>query len=360
MPGAKGGTKGEEMRTGTLRSTAWIIGFSGLAALLPATAPHAQDADAFFAAHNKLVFGAPSDAGGGYDTYMRLLSRYMPRYMPGNPTIVVQNIPAAGGMALGNMIYNTAAKDGTFMGIVRGTVIQEEIYKNPAVHFESRKFRWIGNMNRDFDACVFGANSGLKSWSDVYKREASVGGSGAGAQSYSFPVIYNALLGTKFKVIVGYPGTPERYLAMERGELDGACGITTSTLRAVLAEPFRDGKILLLAQAGSVKDPEFPKVPNILDEAKTPETRQALQFMYAALDLGRPLAVAAETPPDRVALLRRAFDQAMKDPELIADAGKLKLDVNWVNGADTEAAVAELYKTPATVIERIQKALAPK
>jgi tripartite-type tricarboxylate transporter receptor subunit TctC len=194
----------------------------------------------------------------------------------------------------------------------------------------------------------------------MYQRQASVGGSGAGAQSYSFPVIYNDLLGTKFKVIVGYPGTPERYLAMERGELDGACGITTSTLHSVLAEPFRDGKILLLAQAGSAKDPQFPDVPNILDEAKTPEVRQALQFMYAALDLGRPLAVPAETPPDRVALLRRAFEQAMRDPDLIAEAGKLKLDLHWVSGADTETAVAQLYKTPEPVIARLQKALAPK
>jgi tripartite-type tricarboxylate transporter receptor subunit TctC len=263
-------------------------------------------------------------------------------------------------MALGNMLANTAAKDGTFMGIIRGTVVQEEIYKNPAVHFESRKFHWVGNMNRDFDTCVFSAKSGLKSWNDMYQRQASVGGSGAGAQSYSFPVIYNDLLGTKFKVIVGYPGTPERYLAMERGELDGACGITTSTLHSVLAEPFRDGKILLLAQAGSAKDPQFPDVPNILDEAKTPEVRQALQFMYAALDLGRPLAVPAETPPDCVALLRRAFEQAMRDPDLIAEAGKLKLDLHWVSGADTETAVAQLYKTPEPVIARLQKALAPK
>jgi tripartite-type tricarboxylate transporter receptor subunit TctC len=348
------------MKTALHRRAAWIIGLAALAGLPPASAPHAQDAEAFFAAHNKLTFGAPSDAGGGYDTYMRLLSRYMPRYMPGNPTIVVQNIPAAGGMALGNMLANTAAKDGTFMGIIRGTVVQEEIYKNPAVHFESRKFHWVGNMNRDFDTCVFSAKSGLKSWNDMYQRQASVGGSGAGAQSYSFPVIYNDLLGTKFKVIVGYPGTPERYLAMERGELDGACGITTSTLHSVLAEPFRDGKILLLAQAGSAKDPQFPDVPNILDEAKTPEVRQALQFMYAALDLGRPLAVPAETPPDRVALLRRAFEQAMRDPDLIAEAGKLKLDLHWVSGADTETAVAQLYKTPEPVIARLQKALAPK
>jgi hypothetical protein len=215
-------------------------------------------------------------------------------------------------------------------------------------------------MNRDFDACLFSAASGVKTIGDLYKRQTTVGASGAGAQSYSFPVVYNALLGTKFKVIVGYPGTPERHLAMERGELDGACGITTSTLRAVLAEPLRDGKILLVAQAGSVKDPQYPNVPNILDEAKTPDAHRALQFLFATLDLGRPFAAPAETPPDRVALLRRAFDQAMRDPDLVAEAGKLKLDVSFVSGAETTSAINLLYDTPDSVVKRLQTALAPK
>jgi tripartite-type tricarboxylate transporter receptor subunit TctC len=339
----------------------------GLIALLALVGPGvgasgawAEDAESFFTSHNKLVFGTPSDAGGGYDTYMRLLSRFMPKYMPNNPTIVVQNIPAAGGMALANMLYNTAAKDGTFLALIRGTVVQEEVYKNPAVHFEGKKLQWVGNMNRDFDSCLFGAQSGVKTIADLYTKQLSVGASGAGAQSYSFPVVYNDLLGTKFKVIVGYPGTPERYLAIERGELDGACGITTSTLRSVLSEPLRDGKILLIAQAGSVKDPNYPNVPNLLDEAKTPEVHQALQFLYATLDLGRPIAVPAEVPHDRVELLRTAFGKAMIDPELVAEAGKLKLDVSWVNGPDTEAAINQLYATPDSVVKRLQAALAPK
>jgi tripartite-type tricarboxylate transporter receptor subunit TctC len=263
-------------------------------------------------------------------------------------------------MALANMLYNTAAKDGTFLALIRGTVVQEEVYKNPAVHFDGKKLQWVGNMNRDFDACLFGAQSGIKTIADLYKRQTTVGASGVGAQSYSFPVVYNDLLGTKFKVIVGYPGTPERYLAIERGELDGACGITTSTLRAVLTEPLRDGKILLVAQAGSVKDPQYPNVPNILDEAKNPETRQALQFLFATLDLGRPFAAPAETPSDRVALLRRAFEQTMRDPDLVAEAGKLKLDVSWVNGAETASAIDQLYATPESVVKKLQAALAPK
>ena len=148
-----------------------------LAAIVPASA---QDAAAFYKSH-KLTLGAPSNAGGGYDTYMRALSRHVGRYIPGEPTIVVQNVPAAGGMALANQLYNTAPKDGTYIGMVRGTVVQEEIYKDPQVHFEGRKFIWIGNMNSDYDACVIWTGSSVTSIKDFYTREIVVGASGAGA-----------------------------------------------------------------------------------------------------------------------------------------------------------------------------------
>lgn len=327
---------------------------------IAAASAAAQDADAFYRSHNKLTLGAPSNAGGGYDTYTRLLSRHIGKYVPGAPTAIVQNIPAGGGMALANMVYNTAIKDGTFLGMVRGTTIQEHVYGNTAALFDGRKFHWIGNMNSDYDGCIVTTSAGMTSVADFYKREVIVGASGAGAQSYSFPIIYNEILGTKFKVISGYPGTPERYLAMERGELNGACGITTSTLRATLAQPYRDGKILLLAQGGIGKDPTFPDVPNMLDEAKTPQERQALEFMLGTQELGRPFAVAPEVPAERVALLRRAFEQSMKDPELVAEAKKLELDIESMDGVASTAAILRMYATPKDIVDRLQAALARK
>jgi tripartite-type tricarboxylate transporter receptor subunit TctC len=258
-------------------------------------------------------------------------------------------------MALGNMIYNTAAKDGTFMGIVRGTVVQEEIYKNPAVHFESRKFHWIGNMNRDFDACVFGAKSGLKSWSDLYTREASVSGSGVGAQSYSFPIAYQKILGMKMKVIAGYEGTPDRMLAMERGELAGACGVSVSTFFSQV-KPLADaGKVKVIAQSGLQKDQRFPDLPNMIDQAKTPEARQMLQLLVTPLALGRPLAAPPGTPADRVAVLRKAIMETLKDPEFLAEAKRIKIDIQPMDAAETAKATDAMLSAPPDVAEKLKQ-----
>jgi tripartite-type tricarboxylate transporter receptor subunit TctC len=341
------------------RTTGRVLGLTILAAGLAADASHeahAQTSD-FYKTH-KLTLGAPSNAGGGYDTYTRLLSRHMASHIPGNPTIVVQNVPAGGGMALANQVYNTAPKDGSYLGMIRGTVIQEQVYKNPQALFDGRKFVWIGNMNSDYDACIMATASGVATVDDFYRREVIVGASGAGAQSYSFPIVYNELLGTKFKVISGYPGTPERMLAMERGELHGACGITTSTFRAVLSQQAKDGKIKLVAQAGSAKDPAYPDVPNMLDQAKTPEAKQALEFLFVPLGLGRPFAGPPEMPKDRTAILRKAFDESMKDPELIEEAKKLQVDIEAMNADVSAKMVDQLFTTPANVVAKLQAALA--
>lgn len=335
------------------------IGLVALATGFCATPAAAQDAASFYKSH-KLTLGAPSNAGGGYDTYMRLLSRHIGKYIPGEPTVIVQNVPAGGGMALANQLYNTSPKDGSYIGMIRGTVIQEHVYKNPQALFDGRKFIWIGNMNSDYDACIMWAASGVKTIDDFYKREVIVGASGVGAQSYSFPVVYRELLGMKFKVISGYPGTPERLLAMERGELTGACGITTTTFRSVLGQPAQEGKILLVAQAGSQKDPMYPDVPNILDQAKTPEIRQALEFLFVPLGLGRPLAVPPGTPKDRVAVLGKASAQAMHDAGFLEEAKKLKVDIEPMDGAATAKMVGQLYDTPASVVARLQAALGSK
>jgi tripartite-type tricarboxylate transporter receptor subunit TctC len=307
-----------------------------------------------------VTVGAPSNAGGGYDTYARALARHLSRHIPGEPSIIVQNVAAGGGMVLANHVYNTSPKDGSYIGMIRGTVVQEHVYKNPQALFDGRKFIWIGNMNSGDDACIMSSGSGIKTIDDFYKREVLVGASGVGAQSYSFPVIYRELLGMKFKVISGYPGTPERLLAMERGELSGACGINTSTFRSVLSQPAKEGKILLVAQAGSEKDPAYPDVPNILDQAKTPEIRQALEFLFVPLSLQEALAVAPGVPQDRVAALRAALAQTLRDPGFLADAEKLKIDIAPMDAAATARMVDQLYATPQPIVAKLQAALGVK
>ena len=318
----------------------------------------AQDATEFYKTHT-LTLGSPNGAGGGYDIYVRALARHLGKYIPGHPNIVVQNIPAAGGMALANQLYNTLPKDGSYVGMVRGTAIQEEVYKTPQVQFHGRKFAWIGNMNSDHDACIVSAASGVHSIGDLYSHQIVAGASGVGAQSYSFPVVYRDLLGMKFKVISGYPGTPERMIALERGEITGACGISLSLFQSQFSRFVREGKIRLIAQGAIQRDPRYPDIPNIIDQAKTPALRQALEFLYLPLALGRAFAAPPEIPKDRLAVLREAVAKTLRDPDFLADAKKLDIDIAPMSAMETQAAVDRLFATPPAVVAKIEKALSP-
>ena len=324
--------------------------------LIAGTAARADDVESFYRSHT-LTLGSPNSPGGGYDVYLRALARHLAKYIPGNPNIIVQNVPAAGGMALANQLYNTAPKDGSYFGMVRGTAIQEEVYKSPQVQFRGRGFAWIGNMNSDRDACIVAAGSGVHSVGDLYTHEIIAGASGVGAQSYSFPVVYQKLLGMKIKVISGYPGTPERLLALERGEITGACGISLSLLGAQFSRLIDEGKIRLIAQGALTKDPRYPDLPNILDQAKTPELQQALEFLYLPLALGRSLAAPPEVPANRLEVLRSSVLKTMHDPDFLADAKRLEIDVEPMNAADTRAMVERLFATPPAVVARIEDAL---
>jgi tripartite-type tricarboxylate transporter receptor subunit TctC len=344
------------VRAATIRGMGILLfGAAALANLFPGAAA-AQDADTFYKTHT-LTFGSPNSPGGGYDVYLRALARHIAKYIPGDPSVIVQNVPAAGGMALANQIYNTAPKDGSYFGMVRGTAIQEEVYKSPQVQFSGRNFAWIGNMNSDHDACIVAAGSGVRTLGDLYTHEVVAGASGVGAQSYSFPVVYRELLGMKFKVISGYPGTPERMLALERGEITGACGISLSLFRSQFSRLVEEGKIRLIAQGGVANDARYPGLPNILDQAETPELRQALEFLYLPLALGRSLAAPPETPANRLEVLRTAVAETLKDPEFLADAKKLDIDIEPMSADETAKMVDQLFATPPAVVARIEAAL---
>lgn len=323
-----------------------------------ATAAIAQDAAAFYRTHT-LTLGSPNSPGGGYDIYIRALARHIGKYIPGNPSVVVQNIPAAGGMTLANQLYNTLPEDGSYIGMVRGTAIQEQVYKSPQVAFDGRKFAWIGNMNSDRDACIVSTGSGVHTIGDLYTHQVIAGASGVGAQSYSFPVVYQKLLGMKFKVISGYPGTPERMIALERGEITGACGISLSLFQSQFSNLLQEGRVRLIAQGALRADPRYPNLPNILDQAKSADVRQALEFLYLPLALGRSLAAPPQIPPDRLAVLRKATAETMQDPDFLADAKKLDIDIAPMSAEETSAMVDRLFSTPPAVVARIEEALSP-
>lgn len=333
----------------------WLTILAGCAS---SVAARAEDAARFYQTHT-LTLGSPNSPGGGYDVYVRTLARYIGRYIPGHPTVIVQNIPAAGGMVLANQLYNTLPTDGSYIGMIRGTVIQEQVLKSPQVAFDGRKFAWIGNMNSDHDACIVSAGSGVHTIADLYTRQVIAGASGVGAQSYSFPVVYRDLLGMKFKVISGYPGTPERIIALERGELTGACGISLSLFHSQFGRLVSQGRIRLIAQGAVQKDSRYLELPNILDQAKTPDVRRALEFLYLPLALGRALAAPAGIPKDRLDVLRKATAETMQDADFLNDAKKLDIDIAPMSAEETTATVNRLFDTPPAVVARIEAALSP-
>ena len=332
-------------------------GFFILASFATSVCAQSLKAEDFYRQQPKLTLGVPAGAGGTYDTYTRLLARFLPRYMPGNVAVIVQNIPAAGGLVLTNQTFNSAPKDGSYMAMVRGSSIQEHVNGNPAALFDGRAFAWIGNMNMEYESCLVRSDGPVQKLSDLYERELIIGASGAGSQSVSFPLVYNAVLGMKFKIVSGYDSTPLRVLAMERGEVMGNCGVNTSAIQATFPEQYKSGKVRVLLQAAMKSDPRFSDAPNILAEARRPEDRQALEYMFSTLELGRPFAVPPETPADRVNLLRWAFEKALADPELRSEAVRLQLDLVSMNHFETLASVVRLYETPRSVVERVQAIL---
>jgi tripartite-type tricarboxylate transporter receptor subunit TctC len=338
---------------GALRVAAWACGLALTHVSVCVSTAGAEEAGAFYK-DRRLTISVPNAAGGGYGTYVRALSQYLPRHIPGNPTIVVQNIPAAGGMVMANELYVTAPKDGSYIGMVRGTVLAEEVFKNPKVRFEGRKFNWLVNMNSDVDTCVVSPASGIRTISDFYVKQAIAAATGVGAQSYSFPIAYDKILGMKFKVIPGFAGTPNRILAMERGEVNSACGITVSTFQSQVLHFAKEGKVILVAQAGLKKDPRYPDLPNMLDEAKTPEAKQMMRLLLAPLAVGRPIAAPPGTPADRVAVLRKAMIDTLADPDFQAYAKKVHIDVQPMTGDETAQAVQTLSEASPAAVARLR------
>jgi tripartite-type tricarboxylate transporter receptor subunit TctC len=328
-----------------------------LGALVLATAAGAQTDTDFYRGKTVSV-GIPSDVGGGYDAHGRLLARHLGKHLPGNPNVIAQNNTAGAGLVLANNLYNTAARDGTAIGIVRASVLYEEMFGNKAVRFKGQSFNWIGNLNSAQDSCVFWTSTGVKEPGDFYAREHLVGADSVAGMDYSFPRIYNEMLGTKFKIVMGYRGTPDRVLAMERGEIEGACGLTTGLVKAVLARQYKEGKIRVVAQAGLTRDPDFPDVPNMYDQAKTDEQRAALAFIFAQLQISRAIAAPPDVPAARVATLRAAFDATVNDPAFREEAKRMTLDLRPINGAETAGVVQRFFESPRAVVERVRAALA--
>ena len=291
--------------------------------------------------------------GGGYDVYARALARHMDRHIPGRPTLVPKNMPGAGSLVLANWLYNVGPKDGTAFGMIgRGTGF-DPLLGSTKAQFDATKFNWLGSMNNEVSVCVAWHTTGITKLEQVLTKELVVGGTGPAADTDQFPKVLNAALGTKFKIVTGYPGGNDIDLAMERGEVQGRCGWSWSSVIATHKNWLDEKKINILVQISLSKHPDLPNVPLIMDYAKTDEQKQIFKLVVARQPMGRPFLAPPGVPADRVAALRKAFMETMKDSQFLAEAGKAKLEINPVSGEEVQHIVQDVYKTPKPVAAKV-------
>ena len=330
--------------------------FALLFTALPAAAQ--DDVAAFYKGKIvRLVVGI--GVGSGYDINARLLARYLPKYIPGNPTVIVQNQPGAGSLSMTNQLYAGGPFDGTAIGTSFNGLPTTPLLQPTGARFEATKLNWVGSTNRETQAMYVWSTSPINSLADLTTKEMIVGAQAPGSTQYDYPKLAEKLFGWKFKVITGYEATPKIHLAMERGEVYGTWA-NWSTLKAIAGDWIRDKKIRILAQWALRKHPEMPDVPLILEQAKTDEQKQALDLALARLEFGRPFFMPPNVPPERVKAVRRAFDEAMKDKELLAEADKLKIEIDPLTGEQVAGLIEQIYKTPADTVARVRDAMAPK
>jgi tripartite-type tricarboxylate transporter receptor subunit TctC len=335
---------------------------AGACVLTAASLAAAQESVEQFYKGKQIQIVVGSSAGGGYDTYARLLARHLGDHIPGNPSVVVQNMSGAGSNRAAGYVYSIAPKDGTAAGAIFPGAILQPLLGGPPVQHEPAKFTYLGNANSDVYVCFVRADAPVKTFRDAMSTELVVGASGGGATTRDFPVMLNNVLGTRFKLVMGYPGSREITMAMERGEVQGVCGIGWTGIEILYPEWFAKGTIKPLVQL-SVKghrDLHARKIPTALEFARKDDERKVMDLVFSQGVFGRPYVLPPGVPPDRAAALRKAFMAAFADPRLLAEAKKMNFDVEPMSGEDMQALVTRLYATPANVVEQARQALTAK
>lgn len=323
------------------------------AALMAAPAVQAAAAEDFYKGKTLTIL-VGYGPGTGYDVYARALARHFKTHFPGSPNVVVQNMPGAGGMAMVNHLYNVAPRDGSVIALPPPVVLFEPLYGNAEAKFDTRNFSWIGSITKDLTPlCLSWHDSKIKTYEDALKQESLVGATGKAANSYIYPQILNATLGTKFKVVLGYTDSGEVGLAMERGEIEGYCSFTLGSIKASRPDWLNKKQVNILLQLTLKKDPSLGNVPGLLDVAKDDTLRQIFEVVFGWSDMNRPVMAPMEVPADRIQVLRKVFDATMKDPAFLEDAKKQNLDVDPITGSEVADIVNRIYATPPSVIARV-------
>jgi tripartite-type tricarboxylate transporter receptor subunit TctC len=319
-------------------------------------AARAQSAADFYRGRTvTLIVGYSS--GGGYDTYSRILARHLGKHIPGNPTVVVQNLPGAGSLKLANVLYNVAPKDGSTIGIFSRGMAMEPLIGGTNVQFDSSKFTWLSSGTNETSVFVTWHASPVKTWNDIITKDFTVGGEGSGSDPDTYALLLKNAFGAKLRLITGYPGTSEIAIALERGEVDSRASWSWSSLKTLKPDWIAQKKVNLPVQLNLTSGADLKDVPLITEFAKNDRQRQKLKLILSRQEMARPYVAPPGIPDDRKAALRRAFDNAWADPELLAEMKARGQEVNPVSGAALDALIAELYATPKDVVEETRRAI---
>jgi len=292
--------------------------------------------------------------GGGYDLWGRTVARHIGRHLPGKPAVVPQNMPGAGSYVATSHIYNAAPKDGTAMAIIARDAALGPLSGAPGARFDPTRLSWLGSPTKEHNVCIAYHTAPVKTAAELRDKQLILGDTGPGTGTRSYPRVLNDLLGYKFKLVSGFRSSADVFLAMERGEVEGICE-SLDSINNRKPDWIPNKVVNVLLQAGEQPLPSLPGVPFVLDLARNAEERAVLEFLYAGQGIGRPFVAPPDLPPERLKMLRDAFDATMKDPEFVADASRSKLDLEPEDGAHLAALIDRIYATPKPIIERVSR-----
>jgi len=333
---------------------------------LATTTALAQDSAAQFYRGRQITMLVGSPPGGGFDIYARLTARYLPRYVPGNPAVVVSNMPGAASNTAAAHMFNVAPNDGTVIGALQNSAVMDALFDSLLVvrrlRHDATKFIHLGSATTDHYVCIARADAPVKTFKDALTRELMIGSSQPGTSTRDYPAMLNHTTGAKIRQVGGYPGTREITLAIEKNEVQGLCGFSWSSFKAQRPDWLKSGFVRPIVQEHDKGNPEISAmgVPVAVDFATSPENRKIMQLVYSAETFGRPYMLAPGVPADRVAALRKAFLDTMRDPELLADAQRIGIAIDPISGQELQTLAEKIFATPADFVERVKQAMVYK
>jgi tripartite-type tricarboxylate transporter receptor subunit TctC len=335
------------------RSWIYVVALAGASTLLGVPSAAGETVAEFYKG-KRIIIAIGNGAGGSYDNHARLLARHMGRLIPGEPSFIPQGMPGAGSRKAANWLYNVAPKDGTAMAVLSQNIPLDQALNKKGVKFDVQKFNWIGNPFLSNNLITVWHTAGVKTLADAEKKEITIGGSGGTSPSLVFPNVCNQLLGTKFKIISGYKGGEDITLAMERGEVDGRGSNSWSSWKSARRDWIASGKIFQLIQVGPRKEADLPNVPLLIDLARNQEEKLALELISAPISMGRPFVTTPNVPADRLAALRKAFMDMVKDPEYLADASKRQMEISPMSGNELQELAEKIATATPAVLTKVR------